>query len=134
VLNGLPGKLGDMLTGSNLLFYMLSPFVVIGVLLLSGFLPASLVQLGALSETQPNKRGAVMGLYSVVLGIGQLLGASIGGLSADLGGFYGLMIFSVVLGFIALGGVLFMRIHKHDLISKHADTAVAEADVAVEIS
>ncbi len=132
ILNGLPGKLGDLLASGNLHFYMLSPFVLIGVLLLSGFLPASLVQLGALSETQPNKRGAVMGLYSVVLGIGQLLGASVGGLSADLGGFYGLMIFSVILGFIALGGVLFMRVHGHDLISRKAN--VAEADVAVEIS
>lgn len=118
ILNGLPGKLEDMLGGANPLFYALSPFVLGGVLLLSGFLPASLVQLGALSEMQPNKRGAVMGLYSVVLGVGQLLGASLGGVSADLGGFYGLMIFSVVLGFIALSGVLFMRINNHDLISK----------------
>ncbi len=121
LLNGLPGKLGNMIGGANPLFYALSLFVIGGVLLLSGFLPASLVQLGALSETQPGKRGAVMGLYSVVLGIGQVLGASIGGVSADLGGFYGLMIFSTILGLIALGGVLLMRIQGHDLISKKED-------------
>ncbi len=135
ILNGLPGKLGDMLGGANILFYALTPFVLVGVLLLSGFLPASLVQLGALSETQPGKRGAVMGLYSVVLGVGQLLGASIGGLSADLSGFYGLMIFSTVLGLIALGGVLLMRMHGHDLISKkgNEDTAIAEEELPIEV-
>ncbi|MBA2679947.1 MAG: MFS transporter, partial [Ktedonobacteraceae bacterium] len=78
LLNGLPGRLVDMLSGTNIIFDALVPFVLGGVLLLSGFLPASLVQLGALSELQPGKRGAVMGLYSVVLGIGQVLGASIG--------------------------------------------------------
>lgn len=135
LLNSLPGKLGDMLGGSNILFYALAPFVLGGVLLLSGFLPASLVQLGALSETQPGKRGVVMGLYSVVLGIGQVLGASIGGLSADLGGFYGLMIFSTVLGLVALGGVLLMRIRGDDLISKKgdADILIAEEEVPVEV-
>ncbi|GAC1356415.1 MAG: MFS transporter [Ktedonobacteraceae bacterium] len=132
LLNGLPGRIGDMLSGRNLLFDALSPFVLCGVLLLSGFLPASLVQLGALSETQPDKRGAVMGLYSVVLGIGQLLGASIGGLSVDLGGFYGLMIFSTVLGFIALGGVLLMRLHGYDLISK-GEKASVDVEVSAQV-
>lgn len=136
ILNGLPGKLVDMLSGTNILFDTLVPFVLGGVLLLSGFLPASLVQLGALSELQPGKRGAVMGLYSVVLGIGQLLGASIGGLSADLGGFYGLMIFSALLGLVALGGVLLMRIHNHDLISKKKDEdkLIVEEKLPVEVS
>ncbi len=136
ILNGLPGKLGDMLSGTNILFDALVPFVLGGVLLLSGFLPASLVQLGALSEVQPGKRGAVMGLYSVVLGIGQLLGASIGGLSADLGGFYGLMIFSAILALVALGGVLLMRIYSHDLISKKRDAGalVVEEKIPVEVS
>lgn len=133
LLNSLPGKLGDMLGGSNMLFYALTPFVLGGVLLLSGFLPASLVQLGALSETQPGKRGAVMGLYSVVLGIGQVLGASIGGLSADLGGFYGLMIFSTVLGLVALGGVLLMRMRGDDLISKKGEEDILIAEEPVEV-
>ncbi len=136
ILNGLPGKLGDMLSGTNILFDALVPFVLGGVLLLSGFLPASLVQLGALSEVQPGKRGAVMGLYSVVLGIGQLLGASVGGLSADLGGFYGLMIFSAILALVALGGVLLMRIYGHDLISKKRDedTLIVEEKLPAEVS
>ena len=57
-----------------------------------------------------------MGLYSVVMGVGQLIGASLGGICVDLGGFYGLMGFSVVLGLTSLGSVLYIRIHGHDLI------------------
>ncbi|MBA2681168.1 MAG: hypothetical protein H0U76_22560, partial [Ktedonobacteraceae bacterium] len=86
------------------------------ILLLSGFTPASLTQMSALAETKAGKRGAVMGLYSVVLGVGQLLGATVGGFSVDLGGFTGLMIFSVVLGLLSLGSVVYMRVHNHDLI------------------
>ncbi len=36
-----------------------------------------------------------MGIYCVVMGVGQLIGAALGGLCVDLGGFYGLMVFSV---------------------------------------
>ncbi|WP_165423218.1 MFS transporter [Ktedonosporobacter rubrisoli] len=90
--------------------------LVLGIVLLSGFTPAALTQMASIAETQKGKRGAVMGLYSVVLGIGQLLGASLGGMSVDAGGFYGLMIFSVVLGLLALASVLYMRAHRDDLI------------------
>jgi hypothetical protein len=41
----------------------------------------------------------------------------LGGLWVDLGGFYGLMGFSVALGLISLGSVLYMRINGHDLIA-----------------
>ena len=94
---------------------MLLPFVIGGIVLLSGFTPAALTQLAALSETLPRKRGAIMGLYSVALGIGQLLRASVGGLFVDRNGFYGLMMFSALLGLLSLGSVLYMRSHGHDL-------------------
>ncbi len=89
----------------------------LGVLLLSGFTPVSLTQMGALAEWLPGQRGAVMGLYSVVLAIGQLLGATIGGFFVDLYGFYGLMIFSVLMGLLSLCSVLYVRYHAHDLIA-----------------
>lgn len=89
----------------------------LGVLLLSGFTPVSLTQMGALAEWLPGQRGAVMGLYSVVLAIGQLLGATIGGFFVDLYGFYGLMIFSVLMGVLSLCSVLYVRSHGHDLIA-----------------
>ena len=58
-----------------------------------------------------------MCLYSLVMGVGQLIGASLGGLCVDPGGFYRLMGFSVALGLISLSSVPYMRINEHDLIA-----------------
>ena len=115
LINGLAANQAHVPDSSKPLL-LLIPLVMLDVLLLSGFTPASLTHLAAISELLPGKRGAVMGLYSVVMGVGQLLGASLGGLCVDLGGFYGLMGFSVALGLISLGSVLYIRMHGHDLI------------------
>jgi MFS family permease len=63
--------------------------------------------MSALAEMKAGKRGTVMGLYSVILGVGQLLGAMVGGFLVDLGGFTGLL---------SLGCVVYMRMHRDDLI------------------
>ena len=55
-----------------------------------------------------------------MLGVGQLIGASLGGICVDLGGFYGLMGFSVAMGLVALGSVLYIRMNEHDLIKSRA--------------
>ncbi len=117
LINGLGKNAAHLPVSSQPLLLLLIPLVLLGVLLLSGFTPASLTQMAAISELLPGKRGAVMGLYSVVMGVGQLIGASLGGLCVDLGGFYGLMGFSVALGLISLGSVLYMRINGLDLIA-----------------
>jgi MFS family permease len=117
LINGLAENPARLLASSQPLLLLLLSLVVLGVLLLSGFTPASLTHMAAIAELLPGKRGAVMGLYSVVLGVGQLLGASLGGLCADLDGFYGLMGFSVAMGLVALGSVLYIRLNGHDLIS-----------------
>jgi MFS family permease len=88
---------------------------LLGVALLSGFTPAALTQLSAMAETTNGHTGAVMGLYSVALAVGQLIGTGIGGVFVDLGGFYGLMIFSAIMGVLALASVLYLRSHGHDL-------------------
>ena len=119
LINGLAENLAHVPESSNNYFCFFS-LVVLGVLLLSGFTPASLTHLAAISELLPGKRGAVMGLYSVVMGVGQLIGASLGGIYVDLGGFYGLMGFSVPLGLTSLGSVLYIRIHGHDLIKSQS--------------
>ncbi len=95
--------------------WILLPIAVVGVLLTSAFTPAALTHLAVIAETLPGKRGAVMGLYSVLLGIGQLVGVFIGGLFVDWQGFTGLMIYSAILGVIALGSVAYMRSHRHDI-------------------
>jgi len=46
-----------------------------------------------------------MGLYSIMLGIGQLIGAGLGGLFAQLAYFDGLAYLTVILASIAMGGL-----------------------------
>ena len=95
--------------------WLLLPVVFVGVIVMSGFTPAALTHMASIAETIPGKRGAVMGLYSVLLGVGQLVGVFIGGLFVDWEGFDGLMIYSFILGVISLGSVIYMRSHKHDI-------------------
>jgi predicted MFS family arabinose efflux permease len=102
--------------------FVLLTITAIAVLLLSGFTPAALTQMADIAESQPGKRGAVMGLYSVVLGVGQLTGAFFGGFAVDRGGFYGLMIFSTLLGALSLISVLYMRAHGQDHLRKSQQT------------
>jgi MFS family permease len=115
-INGLANDISSLSVSDYKIILLLVPALVLGVFLLSGFAPAALTQMAAISETLPGQRGAVMGLYSVVLSIGQLLGASLGGMSVDINGFYGLMVFSGVLGICALLSVLYMRIRRYDKI------------------
>ncbi len=99
------------------LLWVIVPIASFGVLMLSGFTPAALTHLAAISETLPGKRGAVMGLYSVLLGIGQFAGTILGGIAIDLGGFNGLMIYSLILVAVSTVSVIYMRTHGHDLIN-----------------
>jgi MFS family permease len=115
-INGLANNLSSLSDSDYRIILLLAPALILGVFLLSGFAPAALTQMAAISETLPGQRGAVMGLYSVVLSIGQLLGASLGGMSVDLNGFYGLMVFSAVLGLGALLSVLYMRMRRYDIV------------------
>jgi predicted MFS family arabinose efflux permease len=72
--------------------------------------------MAAIAEARTGQRGAVMGLYSVVLGIGQFMGGCVGGIAIDMGGFYGLMAFSALLCLLSLASVLYMRTHNHDRV------------------
>lgn len=75
----------------------LLPVVAVGVFLGSGFAPAALTHLAAISAEEPERRGAVMGLYSLLLGGGQLLGTWVGGAFVDFAGFNGLLVFAFAL-------------------------------------
>jgi len=85
--------------------WIILPMIALGVIVASGFAPAALTYLAALSEEMPGERGAVMGLYSLLLGGGQLLGTWIGGIFADLWGFNGLVIFGLLLTALAFWSV-----------------------------
>lgn len=98
--NILPGPWGQ---------WPLLPVLAIGVLLESGFTPVALAYLADISETKVEHRGAVMGLYSVFLGIGQFIGGSTGGLFIVGMGFNGLLIASLLLGAVAGSAVYWLR-------------------------
>jgi MFS family permease len=126
LVNGLGDNPATLTDGAKGELWLLLPVVLVGVIVMSGFTPAALTHLASIAETLPGKRGAVMGLYSVLLGIGQLVGVFIGGLFVDWEGFNGLMIYSIILAVISIGSVVYMRSHKHD-IDDHLVVAKAGA-------
>lgn len=83
--------------------------LLVGVAIASGFTPSALAYLANVSEEIPTHRGAVMGLYSVVLGLGQLAGGALGGPFADVGGVDGLILLTVLLGSASLATVVMLR-------------------------
>ena len=115
IINSLGDNPGTLPTSNYPIIIGLLVIAVIAIIIQSGFTPAALTHLAAISETLPGKRGAVMGLYSVLLGVGQLIGIWLGGVVVDLGGFYGLMIYSVILCLISASSVWYMRSHNHDV-------------------
>ncbi len=79
----------------------LSIFLVISIMVQSGFTPAALAYLADITETHDTDRGAIMGLYSVFLGLGQFLGAFVGGFFVDWRGADGMALITGLLGFFA---------------------------------
>ena len=73
-----------------------------GLFVLAGATPAALGLLADISERFPKDRGAIMGLYSVFLAVGQIIGALIGGFAASAAGIDGMLIATVVLLAVAL--------------------------------
>jgi MFS family permease len=73
-----------------------------GLFVMAGATPAALGLLADISERFPNDRGAIMGLYSVFLAVGQIAGALIGGFAADAAGIDGMLIATAVLLVVAL--------------------------------
>ncbi len=79
---------------------------VVGILLESGFTPAALGYLADISENYAEDRGAIMGLYSVLLGVGQLIGGGVGGPFAQRWGMDGVILLTGLFGLAALVTVL----------------------------
>jgi predicted MFS family arabinose efflux permease len=66
-----------------------------------------------MSEAYPDDRGAVMGLYSVFLGLGQILGSFIGGIAAERAAIDGLLVATLVMMGIALLPLFRLRRFEH---------------------
>jgi MFS family permease len=74
----------------------------VGIFVIAGATPAALGLLADLSEAFPRDRGAVMGLYSVFLALGQIGGAFVGAFAAELWAFDGILVATLVLLGIAV--------------------------------
>jgi MFS family permease len=83
--------------------------LVVSIMVQSGFTPAALAHLADLTENHTSDRGAIMGLYSVFLGLGQFLGASLGGLFVDWRGADGMALATGLLGIFATSLIIRLR-------------------------
>lgn len=87
--------------------------IVAGVFVLAGATPAALGLLADISETYPTDRGAIMGLYSVFLGLGQISGNLLGGVAAELRGIDGLLVATLLLLIVAVAPLARLRTYEH---------------------
>jgi MFS family permease len=82
--------------------------VMLGIFIESGFTPAALTYLADIAEEQAHDRGSVMGVYSVLLSVGQLTGTALAGPFALAAGVNGLIVLTGLLTLIALFTVLLL--------------------------
>jgi MFS family permease len=100
---------------------LLGAFVGVGLValfVLSGATPAALGLLADVSEGFEEDRSAIMGLYSVFLGLGQVIGAVLGGIAATWRGIDGLVIATAVL--LAIGITALVRLRSHEALAAAA--------------
>jgi MFS family permease len=94
--------------GTHLLVPTLVGLVMVGVFVESGFTPAALAYLAEIAEERAEDRGSVMGVYSVLLSIGQLLGGALAAPFAERSGINGLIVLTGLLCLVALFTVMLL--------------------------
>ena len=93
---------------THLLVPLLVGMVMVGVFVESGFTPAALAYLAEIAEERAEDRGSVMGVYSVLLSVGQLLGGALAAPFAERLGINGLIILTGLLCLVALFTVMLL--------------------------
>ncbi len=119
---------------SDLLRLPTAAGLAVGLFLIAGATPAALGLLADMSESFPHDRGAVMGLYSVFLALGQIIGALIGAAAAELWAFDGILMATLALQAIALMPLSRLRRFEFEFQPSPAsgpDPAVATVDLSV---
>jgi MFS family permease len=94
---------------SSPFYYPLLAAAVLGIVAMSAFTPAALVYLADVTEGDVTKRGTIMGLYSLFLGVGQLIGTAAGGKFATWKGLDGILLLSAILGVITAFTLVMLR-------------------------
>lgn len=117
----------------HLLVPVLVGVVMIGVFIESGFTPAALAYLAEIAEERAEDRGSVMGVYSVLLAVGQLLGGALAAPFAVRMGINGLILLTGLLCLVALFTVMLLGYSERRYSRRSAGTvsssrAVSPAD------
>jgi MFS family permease len=99
----------------------------VGLFVLAGATPAAIGLLADMSERFPSDRGAIMGLYSVFLALGQIIGSLIGGVAAQWRGIDGMFIATLILLAIAVIPLAQLRTQEHQLGLTDPDGMTGEA-------
>ena len=94
--------------GETSAFFIWIPVMLLGIFAETSFAPAALAYLADISEDASKDRGLVMGLYSIFLSLGQILGNGLGGVFARRFGFDGLVYLTAILAFVALISLLWL--------------------------
>jgi MFS family permease len=118
-INHLGGTSASLLTG-------LGAVAVVSLFVMSGATPAALGLLADVSEGFEADRSAIMGLYSVFLGVGQVLGAILGGAAATWKGIDGLIVATAGLLVIGIVTLLNLRAHEGAMVAKSAAPTVPQ--------
>ena len=87
----------------------------VALFVLAGATPAALGLLADISEAYPHDRGAIMGLYSVFLGVGQIVGNTLAGFAAEFRGMDGLLGLTFGLVVVALAPLHALRSFEHQI-------------------
>ena len=107
----------------------LGAVAVVSLFVMSGATPAALGLLADVSEGFEEDRSAIMGLYSVFLGIGQVVGAILGGLAASWKGIDGLIVATAGLLVIGILALLNLRGHENDVVADAASATILQPSI-----
>jgi hypothetical protein len=100
-----------------------------GLFVLAGATPAAVGLLSDVSEGYPGRRGVIMGLYSVFLALGQIIGAVVAGFAAEWRGIDGLLIASAGLLLVALIPLGQLRASEHHMPGASGASVPPQASV-----
>jgi MFS family permease len=103
---------------------------IAGVLVESGFTPAAFAHMADITDAQQDVRGMAMGLYSMLLGAGQLAGAVLGSPVAAAWQMDGVLIVTGMLALVAMLAVLRMPPPGSRAVSAGAPTSAERGEIA----
>jgi MFS family permease len=97
---------------STTLLVALVGVAIVALFVMAGATPAALGLLADVSEGFEEDRSAIMGLYSVFLGVGQVAGGLLGGVAASWKGIDGLVVATA--GLLVVGTVALLNLRLHE--------------------